>query len=616
VLDIGHGNDHVRIGDSDLVEVQTIWGGNGNKRIEAVGSRSTINLGVGDSVIEHILGGAAVINIDGGNNQVEFRPRGHSTTPGSAGSVTIGGNGNNHVSSSSDDPSLTITTGDGDDVVTLGSPGIVRTNGGNDQVSLLGNSGPLTIFLGDGHDRFVQRDDFTNPYTVFGGLGNDYVEGHDADSAFFGEGGKDTLIGGDGADLLNGGGGNDQLFGGGGADRLYGWSGDDTLDGGAGDDRLLGRDDDDVLHGGTGNDELLGGVGDDRLYAEAGDDQLFGEGGDDRLYADYSAGEATLHGGNGDDLLVTDDGLVDHLFGDAGTDAAVADNLDVRDGVESTRAADAPPDAEFERLALDGGLLKFKGTEAAETVSMRVEGRQVLVTIGAETRAFDAGRVLRIELLGAGGDDVLTLDPTVRFPASINGGTGNDRVVGGSSNDTLEGFDGDDTLDAGAGDDTLYGGVGTDTVNGGAGLNTADYRSHESRLHIDLEGNPAAAAHPQADRDAFSNIAVVLGGPSSDFIAGTDANETLVGGDLQDTLLGRGGNDDLQGQDYEDYIEGGAGDDHIDGGSQRDQLFGLAGNDRILSNNDSIEDTVRGGDGDDSADSDAFDDVIGVESIE
>ena len=401
-----------------------------------------------------------------------------------------------------------------------------------------------------------------------------------------------------------------------GADRLYGWSGDDTLDGGAGDDRVLAHDGADVLHGGTGDDELLGGVGDDRLYAEAGDDQLFGEGGDDRLYADYSANEATLHGGNGDDLLVTDDGLVDHVFGDAGTDTALADDADELDGVESSGPAPAPAQAELARLALDGtGLLKFKGTDAAEEVSMRVDGRRVLVTVGTETRGFDVGRVLRIEMIGDGGDDRFALDPSIRVPASMDGGLGNDRLVGGSSNDTIRGFDGDDSLDGGAGDDTLYGGVGADTVNGGGGDNFADYDAHAQSVLIDLAGAGDVGAD-RANRDAFSNIRRARGGSGDDVLVGSGTADTLDGGSGLDTILGRGGDDELNGGRDEDYIEGGAGDDHLDGGRERDRLFGLAGNDRILSNNDSIEDTVRGGDGDDSAEADNFDDVIGVESVQ
>jgi uncharacterized delta-60 repeat protein len=625
-INVGNGNDFISAGDSDVDNVNKIAGGNGDKQIvvRSGTSKSTINLRVGNSNVDC---GPGDITIDGGSNTVQVR----------GGSLTILGSGNNTISAGGTD--LTVTTGEGNDTVRLGLFDVVRTNGGNDVVEFADAGG--TVFLGDGHDRAVwTRSANPRAYTVFGGLGNDYIDGGSFTSsfdqtfgnqAFFGEAGKDTLIGGVGVDLLNGGTGNDQLFGGAGADRLYGWSGDDTIEAGAGNDQLTGQDGADNLYGGSGDDELFGGAGRDRLYSESGQDQLFGEGGDDRLYADYAAGAAgaaTLHGGGGDDQLVTDDGLSDQLFGDDGTDSALADGADELDGVESSASAPAPPDAELPQLTLAGGVLTFNGTDAAEAVSLRVEDRRILATVGAETRAFDVGRVVRIQLEGAGGDDTLALDASVRVPASLNGGMGNDRLAGGSGDDMLNGFvgstfsDGDDTLHGGAGDDTLDGGLGTDVVDGGAGVNTADYHAHFNRVIIDLEGG-TDPGNPNGDRDIFSNITAVIGGQDNDFIAGTDADDTLIGGADEafhapeaDTLLGRGGNDVLRAGGGEDYVEGGAGDDHIDGGRDFDRLFGLAGNDRILSTNDAVEDIVRGGDGDDSADTDTLDDVIGVERVE
>jgi len=68
--------------------------------------------------------------------------------------------------------------------------------------------------------------------------------------------GNDTLYGGLGDDLLNGGSGND---------RLYGHSGNDQLSGGDGHDKLYGGSDRDLLIGGLGMDYLYGGSDDDIL---------------------------------------------------------------------------------------------------------------------------------------------------------------------------------------------------------------------------------------------------------------------------------------------------------------------------------------------------------------
>lgn len=56
-------------------------------------------------------------------------------------------------------------------------------------------------------------------------------------------------------------GGDDELFGGNGNDTIEGGFGDDLLDGGAGNDTLIGGDGDDVLRGGGGQDTLDGGDG-------------------------------------------------------------------------------------------------------------------------------------------------------------------------------------------------------------------------------------------------------------------------------------------------------------------------------------------------------------------
>jgi len=79
--------------------------------------------------------------------------------------------------------------------------------------------------------------------------------------------GDDAIYGGTGDDLINGAGGND---------ALYGNAGDDTLNGEIGNDTLYGQAGDDTLTGGEGNDTLVGGVGNDTLDGGAGNDVLDG----------------------------------------------------------------------------------------------------------------------------------------------------------------------------------------------------------------------------------------------------------------------------------------------------------------------------------------------------
>jgi Ca2+-binding RTX toxin-like protein len=63
--------------------------------------------------------------------------------------------------------------------------------------------------------------------------------------------------------------------------------------GGIGDDRLEGGDGDDLLNGGAGNDVLFGGDGVDRLIGGSGDDSLIGGGGID-IFALESGDEGTV----------------------------------------------------------------------------------------------------------------------------------------------------------------------------------------------------------------------------------------------------------------------------------------------------------------------------------
>lgn len=74
----------------------------------------------------------------------------------------------------------------------------------------------------------------SNDDTLFGGAGNDLINGQQQDDDLFGQSGNDTLFGGDGFDLLDGGTGNDTLFGGNSGDTLIGGAGIDVMDGGTG----------------------------------------------------------------------------------------------------------------------------------------------------------------------------------------------------------------------------------------------------------------------------------------------------------------------------------------------------------------------------------------------
>ena len=206
-------------------------------------------------------------------------------------------------------------------------------NGDDGADALYGGAGPdkqsaIVSFYDDDGLRFDQFGNLLpeDDDALFGGAGDDLLDGSAGHDALYGGAGADTLSGGSGHDTLAGGTGNDTLSGGrendmlygeAGDDSLNGGSGDDMLDGGAGQDTLSGSSGDDTLRGGADDDTLNGGSGSDVLAGDAGQDMLKGGSGDDAL--DGGAGNDRLNGGKGDDSLTGGEGA-DFLNGGSGAD--------------------------------------------------------------------------------------------------------------------------------------------------------------------------------------------------------------------------------------------------------------------------------------------------------
>ncbi|GHE89246.1 calcium-binding protein [Streptomyces fumanus] len=87
-----------------------------------------------------------------------------------------------------------------------------------------------------------------------------------------------------------------------------------TVLGGAGDDMVMGPA---ALHGGDGMDHLMGDDGNQRMWGGRGDDMFEGYGGDDTVYA--GSGDDHAMGGDGRDLLLGGSGD-DTLDGEGGDD--------------------------------------------------------------------------------------------------------------------------------------------------------------------------------------------------------------------------------------------------------------------------------------------------------
>jgi Ca2+-binding RTX toxin-like protein len=197
-----------------------------------------------------------------------------------------------------------------------------------------------------------------------------------------------TQTGTSAPDTLYGGAGDDFIQGLGGADQIGGYGGNDTLEGGLGSDTMAGHDGDNLLRGG---------VGDDHLYAvssldtdtTAGSNQVYGEDGDDWLYG--GLGADTLDGGDGNDVIQNIGGR-DSILGGAGSDNINAPLASVYvDGGDDADHIWLNPLRTGETLAGGAVFTGGAGDDTVESASLRN---------------------VRITLDGGTGVDTLRLDST------------------------------------------------------------------------------------------------------------------------------------------------------------------------------------------------------------
>ena len=151
------------------------------------------------------------------------------------------------------DQSNSLAGGGGNDYL-IGGVGADTLDGGGgvDTVSYQDSGAAVTISLESMDGQLggdAEGDVLVGVEAVVGSAGEDFISAETItdDVSLFGGDGNDTLQGGGGASMLEGGEGNDSLGGGFANDRLVGGAGDDTLRGGGGADNLLGGAGLDVL---------------------------------------------------------------------------------------------------------------------------------------------------------------------------------------------------------------------------------------------------------------------------------------------------------------------------------------------------------------------------------
>lgn len=200
---------------------------------------------------------------------------------------------------------------------------------------------------------------------------------------------------------------------------------------------------------------------------------------------------------------------------------------------------------------------------------------QVLGGAGSDIYYIDDGSIDLVELAGQGNDQVFA-GSTYTLGANIErltllgsedihgfgnmsnntiiGNGGDNRLSGFIGNDTLNGLDGDDLIRGGLGNDTMNGGTGDDTISGGGGNDVANGLAGNDLLRGRL-GDDTLNGGVEDD--------LLFGNGGSDILNGGLGNDTLVGGHGQDTLNGGTGSDTFVFRYIEDSRNGFA--DRING---------------------------------------------------
>ncbi len=264
---------------------------------------------------------------------------------------------------------------------------------------------------------------------------------------------------------------------------------------------------------------------------------------------------ATLDGGNGDDVLVgtlgndiisggADNDTVSFVNAFSNTAAGVTVNLAVQGVAQDTVASG------FDMLS---GIENLIGSQYNDTLFG--DGSDNVIEGGAGNDAVigGAGSDTASYASASGGVTVfLALQDSAQNTRSAGSDTlsGFENLLGSAFNDTLVGDANANTLTGGAGNDVLDVGssaVGvSDLLDGGSGSDTASFNQVSSGVVATLNGASDGTATQAGDLIATLRNIESLSGTSSDDVLTGDANDNSIEGGLgNDTLDGGLGNDTL-----------------------------------------------------------------------
>ena len=507
-----------------------------------------------------------------------------------------------------------IETGKGDDTLIGGQLVLTDADGTPTGAELAGGAGDDLFIAGVAAETYEGGEGIdTVDFSAFaGGVGLNFAQqlfaalGPDTDD---GPGvqaisGIETVIAGAGADEVTLSDTGMTAEAGAGDDRIIGGAGDDRIMAGDGNDTVLVSGGTDRLHGGAGAEDVLsfealvGAVyfdlddiaafataaeGHFALAEVSGFETVRGTDFADRLSAGTGQGMA-LHGGAGNDILISKAQQGDALHGEDGDDLFIVNDLQTvvhgGAGFDTVRLGTAISE-DFNAADLDAwtGIEAVEGTDESDTLYLSDYG--------------DTGDDAPRALFGRGGDDVL------------QGTSGDLHLDGGSGDDllTVIGSGG-----AGDGPDRFVGGLGHDILEFLAPSLTIDFSQ------AGADGGPLVSQIEEIRGTAHNDhltsdgrIETINGRLGDDTLIGSDNDDHLIGDDGTDDF-GIGSDDRLEGKGGNDILEGGIGDDYAHGGSGNDRIYGGAGDDELRGNHD--DDIVMGGSGNDEMHGGTGNDVL------
>jgi Ca2+-binding RTX toxin-like protein len=467
-------------------------------------------------------------------------------------------------------------------VVSRNAAGSILVNGGAVAVTggapTVANTGRINVF-GLGAADVITLDETNGPLPASqqsGGEGNDTLTGGSGSDTIFGENGLDVLSGRAGADSLFGGADNDVLTGGDGNDQALGDAGNDRMIWNPGDDT-------DLNEGGAGTDitEINGGNGVEVFATAANGTRVSFDrvtpapftidigtsenvvlnmnGGDDShsasgdlaaliaLTVDGGAGNDSITGGNGADVLLGGDGNdfidgnqgSDVVFLGAGDDTFQWDPGDLSDVVEGQAGVDT---------------MLFNGSNATENIDISANGPRVRFVRDVAAITMDVNDVEKLDfraLLGA--DNIVVGDLSGTGLTEI----GLDLRGSGASGDgqadtiTVSGTQAADVFGA-ASDAAGIRVFGLHTVVNISFAEQANDQLTLNGLGGDdvIDTSSLATGSVQLTMNGGLGADIFLGGPGEDLVNGGDGNDTALMGAGDDTFVWNPGddNDTLEGQ--------------------------------------------------------------------